>query len=375
MHRIDWSHDPDPTDQGVVPDEVVPIFGSPTWERLSRADKDEVRHHYMAWINSQFLHGEQGALICSAKIVCDRPRHRQQVLRGDPDDGRGPSRRDLRAVPRTRSSSSPTRSTTRCKALLDQTITDGRWDFTYLGMQVMIEGVALAAFSHDPRLHRRPAGQVDQRLRHAGRGPPHRLRPARAQGRLRRAHRGGARTSARSSSSRRPTCCGTGSSPGRCGTPRLRRGRAVRLRRPPPDDDRVPQGAVQPRRADGQGHRAVGSEGPGRLRGHGRAAVPGPRRRGAVRQRRAHRRGGRGAASPPGPTAARCRPTAHAARRSPPRSPPPTSRRRRGRSSPRDAGARTAPAAAQNQPRTVSQARAYHGGVGRVGLRRRGARR
>ena len=33
------------------------------------------------------------------------------------------------------------------KALLDDTITDSRWDFTYLGMQVLIEGVALAAFS------------------------------------------------------------------------------------------------------------------------------------------------------------------------------------------------------------------------------------
>jgi hypothetical protein len=32
-------------------------------------------------------------------------------------------------------------------ALLDQTISDRRWDMTYLGMQVMIEGVALAAFS------------------------------------------------------------------------------------------------------------------------------------------------------------------------------------------------------------------------------------
>jgi hypothetical protein len=31
--------------------------------------------------------------------------------------------------------------------LLDQTIADSRWDITYLGMQVMIEGVALAAFS------------------------------------------------------------------------------------------------------------------------------------------------------------------------------------------------------------------------------------
>ncbi|HVW35334.1 MAG TPA: hypothetical protein VHL53_22565 [Acidimicrobiia bacterium] len=66
---IDWSLDVDITDQGVFPDTYVPIFGSPTWERASRAEKDEIRHHYAAWLFSQFLHGEQGALLCSAKIV------------------------------------------------------------------------------------------------------------------------------------------------------------------------------------------------------------------------------------------------------------------------------------------------------------------
>ena len=32
------------------------------------------------------------------------------------------------------------------KSLLEHTLSDSRWDFTYLGMQVLIEGLALAAF-------------------------------------------------------------------------------------------------------------------------------------------------------------------------------------------------------------------------------------
>src|SRR5439155_26256574 len=56
-------------DQGVFPDMYVPIYGSPSWEKMTRAEKDHVRHHYSAWLNSQFLHGEQGALLCAAKIV------------------------------------------------------------------------------------------------------------------------------------------------------------------------------------------------------------------------------------------------------------------------------------------------------------------
>src|SRR5437588_559944 len=66
---IDWSLDVDIEDQGVFPDMYVPIYGSPSWEKMSRAEKDNVRHHYAAWLFSQFLHGEQGALVCAAKIV------------------------------------------------------------------------------------------------------------------------------------------------------------------------------------------------------------------------------------------------------------------------------------------------------------------
>ena len=34
------------------------------------------------------------------------------------------------------------------KELLDATITDSRWDFKYLGMQIIIEGLAMAAFGN-----------------------------------------------------------------------------------------------------------------------------------------------------------------------------------------------------------------------------------
>jgi hypothetical protein len=143
---IDWSLDLDPTDQGVMPDTYVPIFGSPTWDKMNRAEKDEVRHHYTAWLLSQFLHGEQGALICAAKIVqtvpdvdskfyaatqvMDEARHVEAYNKflHDKLELAYPIHPEL-------------------ALLLDQTITDSRWDITYLGMQVMIEGVALAAFS------------------------------------------------------------------------------------------------------------------------------------------------------------------------------------------------------------------------------------
>jgi hypothetical protein len=155
---IDWSLDLDFSDQDAFPDYYVPISGSDSFESMSRADKDVVRHHYIAWLFSQFLHGEQGALVCASKIVqtvpdvdskfyaatqvMDEARHVEAYSRflNEKVDLAYPINPHL-------------------AALLDQTISDSRWDMTYLGMQVMIEGVALAAFGMIRDLTRHPLTQ------------------------------------------------------------------------------------------------------------------------------------------------------------------------------------------------------------------------
>jgi len=97
------------------------------------------------WRMSQFLHGEQGALICTAKIVetvpwidakyyastqvMDEARHVEVFARylDTKLDGHYPVNPAL-------------------QLLIDDIIRDDRWDMTYMGMQIMIEGLALAAF-------------------------------------------------------------------------------------------------------------------------------------------------------------------------------------------------------------------------------------
>ena len=97
------------------------------------------------WTLSQFMHGEQGALICTAKIVetvpwidakyyastqvMDEARHVEVFAKylDTKLSGHYPVNAHL-------------------KMLLDDIVTDSRWDMTYLGMQVMVEGLALAAF-------------------------------------------------------------------------------------------------------------------------------------------------------------------------------------------------------------------------------------
>jgi hypothetical protein len=97
------------------------------------------------WTLSQFLHGEQGALVCTAKVVesvpwidakyygatqvMDEARHVEVFAKylDTKLSGHYPINAHLRL-------------------LLDDIIADSRWDMTFLGMQIMVEGLALAAF-------------------------------------------------------------------------------------------------------------------------------------------------------------------------------------------------------------------------------------
>lgn len=143
--RIDWSKDVDPTNPIGTPDEFQPLFGSPAWESADEARRTEFRHHQAAWTLSQFLHGEQGAMVCAAKIVevvpdmdakfyaatqtMDEARHVEAFSRflQEKIGLVYPINKNL-------------------TSLLGDTLNDSRWDMPYLGMQVLIEGLALAAF-------------------------------------------------------------------------------------------------------------------------------------------------------------------------------------------------------------------------------------
>jgi hypothetical protein len=143
--RLDWTIEVDVNDPMGVPEQSIAIYGSRVWESLSPRDRGTVRHHLASWQFSQFLHGEQGALICSSKIVHTVPGldakfyAATQVM----DEARHVEvySRYLREKLQLAYPINPG-----LKSLLDDVISDSRWDITYLGMQVLIEGLALAAF-------------------------------------------------------------------------------------------------------------------------------------------------------------------------------------------------------------------------------------
>jgi hypothetical protein len=129
------------------PESPFKNFGDKEWTALGVES--------MNWRLSQFMHGEQGALLCTAKIVetvpwidakyyaatqvMDEARHVEVFAKylQDKLTGYYPINAHLRL-------------------LLDDIIEDGRWDMTYLGMQIMVEGLALAAFGFMYQLTEEP---------------------------------------------------------------------------------------------------------------------------------------------------------------------------------------------------------------------------
>lgn len=142
--RIDWSQELDEDNPEQLPEEMLPISGMAEYEAMSAKDKARVRRHFQAWQLSQFMQGEQGALICAAKIVTQVP------------DADSKFYASTQVIDEARHVESYKRllekfgvaypMTPPLQELIDQVLRDSRWDMTYLGMQVVIEGLALAAF-------------------------------------------------------------------------------------------------------------------------------------------------------------------------------------------------------------------------------------
>ncbi|MBV8073217.1 MAG: ferritin-like domain-containing protein [Acidobacteriaceae bacterium] len=143
--RIDWSQELDPENPQQLPEQLLPVSGAPFYQRMSEREKTEIRRNHQAWSTSQFLQGEQGALICAAKIVQQVPDMDSKFYAATQvmDEAR-----HVEAYKKLLTKFGMAYPMTKpLKQLLEQVLRDRRWDMTYLGMQVVIEGLALAAFA------------------------------------------------------------------------------------------------------------------------------------------------------------------------------------------------------------------------------------
>ncbi|MGD3105728.1 ferritin-like domain-containing protein [Streptomyces sp. YGL11-2] len=143
--RIDWDLEVDPKDPLGTPDEAMSLYGTKYWDRMTEKDRGDLRQHYTAWQFSQFLHGEQGAMVCAARIVESVPDLDAKFYSATQtmDEARH-AEIYSRFLHEKIGMLYPINDN--LQALLADTLGDSRWDMPYLGMQVLIEGLALAAF-------------------------------------------------------------------------------------------------------------------------------------------------------------------------------------------------------------------------------------
>ncbi|HEY1616331.1 MAG TPA: ferritin-like domain-containing protein [Streptosporangiaceae bacterium] len=143
--RIDWSLPVDPVNVMEAGEELCPIYGSRQWNLLNQAERDELSQHLSSWLFSQFLHGEQGALTVAARIAESVPDMDSKFYAATQamDEARHVElfARFLREKIGVYYPVNPDLA-----KLLEDALSDSRWDMPYLGMQVLIEGLALAAF-------------------------------------------------------------------------------------------------------------------------------------------------------------------------------------------------------------------------------------
>ena len=141
---LPWETDVD-ISKPAGPPELHPLHGSAILARLTPSEAQTLQAELNAWTLSQFLHGEQGAMMAATQLVLSVPDMESKYYAATQvvDEARHVEVYDryLHDKCRLVYPISP-----HLKKLLDLILTDSRWDMKLLGMQIMVEGLALAAF-------------------------------------------------------------------------------------------------------------------------------------------------------------------------------------------------------------------------------------
>jgi hypothetical protein len=145
---LDWSLDVDPhhPERVLVSDDALALGNLAAYRGLPKHRQEEHRAALFSWMLSQALHGEQGALFAACQVV-ETIRGYDGKLFGATqvaDEGRHVEvfSRYLREKMGRIWPIDPN-----LYVILDALMTDSRWDVKFLGMQILVEGLALGAFS------------------------------------------------------------------------------------------------------------------------------------------------------------------------------------------------------------------------------------
>ena len=149
---VHWDQTPDWHEQTPVKPEIIDEFlanadwnGYPPFDAFSTERKLEFFKHDNAWSLSQFLHGEQGALLVASQLASCAPSFNAKLYAASQTFDEARHVEVFNRYLQTKLGLSyPVNQG--LKSLLDKILTDERWDLKFIGMQIVLEGLALAAF-------------------------------------------------------------------------------------------------------------------------------------------------------------------------------------------------------------------------------------
>ena len=126
-------------------------FEDTQWEKHKDYKKlnKEMRRMFFkdtrTWTISQFLHGEQGALLVASQLCSCAPTYNAKLYAASQTFDEARHVEAFNKYLQTRLYHMwPIGNA--LKSLIDKILTDERWDLKFIGMQIVIEGLALAAF-------------------------------------------------------------------------------------------------------------------------------------------------------------------------------------------------------------------------------------
>ena len=151
--RLNWNASDLPWDTDVQPGNQGRLLGPQARRLLNIPDAitdemfNKISLERNAFMLSQFLHGEQGALLVTAKLVQSCPDEESKFYASSQvtDEARHVEVYHRYLTEKLNTGGYPIIPS--LKLLLDDIITASDWDISFLGMQIMVEGVALGSFS------------------------------------------------------------------------------------------------------------------------------------------------------------------------------------------------------------------------------------
>ena len=140
---IDWTR-PVGT-EGPVLNVQMAFQGTEFYSKLTDEEKKEVEIRVSAWRLSQFLHGEQGALVVCGQLVNSIPELDAKLYASTQVVDEGRHVEVFEKYVKKLHKIYPVDPL--LKGLIDQILATNIWELKLLGMQMLIEGLAIAAFN------------------------------------------------------------------------------------------------------------------------------------------------------------------------------------------------------------------------------------